>query len=124
MDWKLSGNGPVYAQLAHALRLEIVAGGFAPGTRLPPVRTLAEQAQVNPNTMQRALAELERTGLVKSRRTAGRFVTEDEERLAQERRALAEERSRAYLSEMDRLGYDRVRTVVLLERLREETKEH
>lgn len=77
MKWQISNDAPVYAQLIEQIQVGIASGVFAPGERLPSVRDLATEAGVNPNTMQRALAELERQGLVYSQRTAGRFVTED-----------------------------------------------
>ena len=77
MKWQFSADAPIYAQLVTQIQVGIVSGAFPPGDRLPSVRDLATEAGVNPNTMQRALTELERDGLVYSQRTAGRFVTED-----------------------------------------------
>ena len=77
MQWQFSNDAPIYTQLIQQVKVGIVTGAFPPGERLPSVRDLATEAGVNPNTMQRALAELERDGLVYSQRTAGRFVTED-----------------------------------------------
>ena len=76
MKWDFSSDAPIYAQLILQIKVGIVSGAFPPGERLPSVRDLATEAGVNPNTMQRALTELERDGLVYSQRTAGRFVTE------------------------------------------------
>ena len=120
MDWTFRADAPIYMQLCERLTLTIVSGGYAPGERLPAVRELAVEAGVNPNTVQRALSELERCGLVYAQRTAGRFVTEDAERIERERRRIAEERTRDFLSAMEELGYDRVQTVTLLEKLRGE----
>lgn len=77
MQWKFSGSRPVYAQIMEHIRGAILVGEFPPGSRIPPVRDFAAQAQVNPNTMQRALLELEREGLLISCGTTGRFVTDD-----------------------------------------------
>ena len=71
MKWLFSNDAPIYTQLIEQIKVGIVAGAFPPGERLPSVRDLATEAGVNPNTMQRALAELERDGLVFSQRTAG-----------------------------------------------------
>ena len=79
MKWQFSNDAPIYSQLIEQIKVGIVSGAFPPGERLPSVRDLATEAGVNPNTMQRALAELERDGLVYSQRTAGRFVTEDQD---------------------------------------------
>ena len=73
MEWHIAADSPIYVQLARQVMLGIVSGEFAPGERLPPVRELALSAGVNPNTMQRAMAELEREGLVYAQRTVGRF---------------------------------------------------
>ena len=120
MDWTFRTDAPIYTQLYEKLTLAIVSGGYAPGERLPAVRELALEAGVNPNTVQRALSELERGGLVYTQRTAGRFVTEDAERIAQERQRMAEERTRSFLSAMGELGYNRIQTVMLLEKMRGE----
>ena len=123
MEWTFRADAPIYTQLCEQLTLAIVSGVFGPGERLPAVRELAVDAGVNPNTVQRALSELERDGLVYSQRTAGRFVTDDAERIERERRVLAEGRAKSFLAAMRQLGYDRVQTVVLLEKMRGEWKE-
>lgn len=75
--WKFTGNQPVYLQIMEQIRGAILAGEYPPGGRIPPVRELAAQAQVNPNTMQRALLELEREQLLITQGTLGRFVTDN-----------------------------------------------
>ena len=105
MEWRLAADAPIYSQLAEQMRLSIVSGEYAPGERLPPVRGLALSAGVNPNTMQRAMTELEREGLVFPQRTAGRFVTEDAELIAQARREIARVKAEAFLEAMRSLGY-------------------
>lgn len=77
MDWKLTGAQPVYLQIMEHFRSAVLSGEFGPGEKVPSVRDLAAQARVNPNTMQRALSELEREGLLTSHGTLGRFVTDD-----------------------------------------------
>ena len=79
MNWKFTGDRPVYQQIMETLRGAIVQGELAPGGKVPSVRDLAAQAQVNPNTMQRALTELEREGLLVGGGTSGRKVTTDAE---------------------------------------------
>ena len=120
MDWTCRTDAPIYTQLCERLALAIASGGYAPGERLPAVRELALDAGVNPNTVQRALSELERRGLVYAQRTAGRFVTGDGERIEQEKRRIAEERARGFLGAMEELGYGRTQTVALLEKMRGE----
>ncbi len=116
MNWSLRGDAPIYAQLVEQIKQEIVSGGFPPGQRLPSVRDLATEAGVNPNTMQRALAELEREGLVYSQRTAGRFVTEDKIMIEQAKLGLARERIQQFLQSMSRLGYEKADIVALLQK--------
>ena len=83
MNWKFSGDRPVYQQIMALIRGAILRGELPPGGKIPSVRELAAEAQVNPNTMQRAMSELEREGLLVSGGTSGRTVTEDGEILKQ-----------------------------------------
>ena len=78
MNWKFTEDRPVYQQIMETLRGAILKGELPPGGKVPSVRDLAAQAQVNPNTMQRALTELEREGLLVGGGTSGRTVTQDE----------------------------------------------
>ena len=114
MKWLFSSDAPIYAQLVEQIKVGIVAGAFPPGERLPSVRDLATEAGVNPNTMQRAMTELERDGLVYSQRTAGRFVTEDQMLIEQAKRSLAERHIKTFLEAMDRLGFRREEVLALL----------
>ena len=79
MTWNLDNNMPIYLQLMDRIQRDIISGRYGPGDKLPSVRELAVEAAVNPNTMQKALSELERRGLVYSQRTSGRFITEENE---------------------------------------------
>ena len=78
MNWKFSGERPVYQQICELIRGAVLTGELKPGQRIPSVREIAAQAQVNPNTVQRALSELEREELLRSGGTSGRTVTEEE----------------------------------------------
>lgn len=114
MLWQFSNDSPIYAQLIWQIKVGIVSGAFPPGERLPSVRDLATEAGVNPNTMQRAMTELERDGLVYSQRTAGRFVTEDTAMIEAAKRSLAERHIKTFLEAMIRLGYQREDVLSLL----------
>ena len=114
MDWTFRGDQPIYAQLISRIKQGIVSGDLPPGSRLPSVRDLATEAGVNPNTMQRALQELEREGMVFSQRTAGRFVTEDMQRIDSVKRAFAAEHIRLFREGMAGLGYGREDILALL----------
>ena len=91
MSWVLDSGRPIYLQIVERLELSIVSGQFKPGDKVPSVRELAVEAGVNPNTMQKAMVELERQGLVHSERTSGRFITEDEAMITQVREELGKE---------------------------------
>ena len=116
MKWQFSNDAPIYSQLIDQIQVGIVSGAFPPGERLPSVRDLATEAGVNPNTMQRALAELERDGLVYSQRTAGRFVTEDRTMIDSVKRSLAQRHIQAFWEAMTHLGYDREEVLALMRR--------
>ncbi|MDR0839446.1 MAG: GntR family transcriptional regulator [Oscillospiraceae bacterium] len=77
MEFSFDADRPIYIQLKERVKIKIVSGEYPPGSQIPTVRELAEQSSVNPNTMQKALSELERDGLLFAQRTSGRFVTED-----------------------------------------------
>ena len=114
MKWSFSNDAPIYTQLIDQIKAGIVTGVFPPGERLPSVRDLATEAGVNPNTMQRALAQLEAEGLVYSQRTAGRFVTEDGAMIDGAKRELARRHVRAFLEAMRGLGLEEEAVIGLL----------
>ena len=115
MKWSFANDLPIYTQLIEQIKVGIVTGAFPPGERLPSVRDLAMEAGVNPNTMQRALAQLESEGLVYSQRTAGRFVTEDETRIGEAKRDLAQGHVARFMEAMRSLAISREETISLLE---------
>ena len=106
---------PIYAQLVERLKAKILAGTYPPGGHLDSVRDLAAAAGVNPNTMQRALAQLENEGLVRTERTAGRYVTEDTELIEQLRQATACTITADFLEKMRGIGYTPSDAAALLE---------
>ncbi len=106
MLWELNTDKPVYLQLVDHIQAEIISGSYKPGDKLPSVRDLAAQATVNPNTMQRAMAELERDGLVYTNRTAGRFITSDEELIKQLKNQHITRIIQEFLDRMKLLGLD------------------
>ena len=125
MEWHFNSDAPIYAQLVEQLTLRIVTAVYMPGQRMPSVRDLAVEAGVNPNTMQRALGELERQGLVFSQRTSGRFVTEDIKMIEDAKRTLASRQIQTFLRAMDQLGYQPGEIVELVKTAQEkEEKEN
>lgn len=114
MPWSFDNNRSIYAQIVEEIQNRIANGQYEPGSRLPAVRELAEEAGVNPNTMQKALAELERMELVFSRRTSGRFVTEDDEKIMEMRRKSAREAVDAFLQQMENMGIKKEEIIRLI----------
>ena len=123
MNWKFSGERPVYQQIMENLRGAIVKGELAPGRKVPSVRELAAQAQVNPNTMQRAMTELEREGLLVGGGTSGRTVTTDQAVLAAMKEQIVEELARECAEKFLVFGVTPTQAARLLESL-EERKEN
>lgn len=120
MAWKFDNDRSIYMQLTEEIQNRIATGYYQPGGRLPSVRELAGEAEVNPNTMQKALAELERQGLLYSQRTAGRFVTEDEGRIREMKRRAAKEAVGVFLKQMQNLGLDESEIIELIQEVKEE----
>lgn len=114
MDWKLDDGRPIWPQLSQQLARRIIAGVYPPGSRLPPVRELAAEAGVNPNTMQRALAQLESDGLAVGSRTAGRTVTEDAAVIEAAAKARARSAVAGCLAILAELGYSRADALVFV----------
>ena len=104
MDYIFDNERPIYVQLVEKLRIEIVSGKLKSGERIPSVRELALTARVNPNTMQKALAELESEGLVYTERTNGKFVTDNKDLIEKVKRELAEEKVNNYINDMKNIG--------------------
>ena len=105
MDNKLSENMPIYVQIMNSVKGAIAAGELAPSQRVPSVRDLARDFEVNPNTMQRALNELEREGLLIAERTSGRFVTSDKELINKLKTEMAVITADNFRKEMAALGF-------------------
>ena len=122
MEWSFHSNQPIYTQLIEQLTLAILSGEYPTGGKLSAVRELAAEAGVNPNTMQRALAEMEREGLMFTNRTSGRYVTEDREMIGKVREQIAGERITEFLSGMSQLGFTEQDIVARLEKRSGEEK--
>lgn len=120
MAWQLDNDRPIYAQLVERIKLRIISGYFKPGEKLPSVRELAAEAGVNPNTMQKAFVELERSGLVQTYRTSGRIVTEDTERIRSTQMEIATQMVESFLKQMKDLGYSKEEAAALFTKACEE----
>lgn len=124
MSWNLKSDRPIYAQLVEQIELMVVSGIYPAGSKLPSVRDMAAEAAVNPNTMQRALAQLEGDGLLYSQRTSGRFVTEDVDKIMQIKSTFAVDAIHEFLTKMNQLGYDGQQTLELLNRVMKEEEQN
>jgi GntR family transcriptional regulator len=106
MPWDLKSDRAIYTQLIEQIELMIFSGVYPPGAKLPSVRDMAQDAAVNPNTMQRALARLEEDGLIITHRTSGRSITEDGNMIKKAKTKLAQEQVAEFLEKMQKLGFD------------------
>lgn len=120
MAWNLDTDRPIYLQLMEKIRADIISGVYQPGDKVPTVRELAAEASVNPNTMQKALTELERIGLLYSQRTNGRFVTEDEQMMAEARESMAMEQIQKFLIGMKQLGFEKEEILDMIRDMKED----
>ncbi len=123
MLWKFEGSMPVYKQIMDQMRRAVLLGEFPPGSRVPAVRDLAVEANVNPNTMQRALMTLESEGILVSRGTIGRFVTEDQQILEKLRASVMDQVVRSCAQQFRAMGLDMHQASQLLLALEEEESE-
>lgn len=123
MSWNLTSDRPIFSQIMDIISQNIISGKYAPGEKLPSVRDLAAQAAVNPNTMQKALAELEKTGLVFAKRTSGRYITEDTVMIKELKTQMAQEKIQAFLNSMENLGISKEETAALLTEILEGEKQ-
>ncbi len=115
MGWNFQTDRPIYSQLMDQIKRRIIIGEYPPGEKMPSVRELAMEASVNPNTMQRAFAQLEQEGLLHTQRTSGRFVTEDRDRIMSIKEDLAKGLVADFLRSMKELGYSDSQTITMLE---------
>ncbi|MGX8692477.1 MAG: GntR family transcriptional regulator [Clostridia bacterium] len=120
MNRNFRSDLPIYTQLVGQFEQDIASGAMPPGVRLPSVRDLAAELGVNPNTVQRALQELEREGLVFTQRTSGRYVTEDTAAIARCKKTLGERQIKEFLAAMTLLGYRQQDIIALLQEEKEE----
>lgn len=105
MGWNFNPGKPIYLQIIAQIEAMILSGDYKPGDKIESVREFASLAGVNPNTMQKALQEMEGMGLIITQRTSGRYITEDQEKISQLRVQVAQEKTRTYLQQMEDLGY-------------------
>lgn len=122
MPWDLKSDRPIYTQILEEMKKRIVSGYYQPGDKLLPVRELAQEAKVNPNTMQKAMTELERENLVFAVRTTGRYITEDTELIAETKKEFAASHVENYYTQMKDLGFEKSEMMELLSNYEEEKR--
>lgn len=122
MSWNLDSSKPIYTQIIEKIQMDILSGKYQPGARLPSVRDLAADAGVNPNTMQKALTELERSNLVHSARTSGRFITEDTVMIDKMRENLAKAQIQEFFEKMKQMGFNQEKTILFMQQIVKEGK--
>lgn len=120
MTNQFQSSMPIYLQLVNQIKHRIVSGDLIAGSKLESVRDLAISFEVNPNTMQRALTELERDGLVYAERTSGRFITKDKELIIKMREAVAQEIIDQFIQQMKSIGFSNQEVMELFQKKIEE----
>lgn len=120
MSWEFKDDRAIYIQLIEQIQLRIISGLYKSGGRLPSVRDMASEAAVNPNTMQKALSELEKIEIVYSLGTSGRFITEDTEKIKKLKEKLAVEQAEKFLKSMSGIGFNKEESIIILQNLRGE----
>lgn len=119
LNWEFDNDRPIYIQLVEKLKLSIISKTYSPGERLPSVRDLAINSKVNPNTVQKALTELESMELIYTERTNGKFVTENVNLIDSCKNELAKTKVETYLSDMKNLGFTKEDAIKYLKDKRE-----
>ena len=123
MTWELNSDRPIYTQILEKIQMRIISGIYQPGDRLPSVRELAAEANVNPNTMQKAFTELERSGLIQTQRNSGRTVTEDISMIKQIQTQVALSQVQSFFNTMMELGFNKEEILVFVKKAMEEGAE-
>lgn len=119
MEYVFNNNTPIYSQISQILKIKIISGEYPPGERLPSVRDLALALKANPNTVQRALGELETDGLIYTERTNGKFVTEDDGLISKYKAEYANSLTRKYFESMQKIGFGKADVINYLKNAEE-----
>ncbi len=122
MPWELKSDRPIYTQLIEQIELMVFSGAYPLGSRLPSVRDMAQEAAVNPNTMQRALAKLEEDGLIITHRTSGRSITEDARVVELAKSKLVQKQILEFLEKMQLLGFEQKEILTIINNMLKEMK--
>ena len=117
MNFVFNNEMPIYVQLVEQIKIHIISGTLAAGERLPSVRDLALKCKLNPNTLQKALLELEEMGLIYTERTNGKYVTENLELIEKHKKEYADALSKKFIAAMGTIGFDCESAIKYLESL-------
>ena len=117
MELTFDNNIPIYIQLLDYLKIYLLSGTFKSGDKLPSVRVLASTFKVNPNTVQKALAELENEGLIYTERTNGKYVTEDKDLISKLKDDYATTLAKSYFKGMKQIGLGKAEAIKYLEKI-------
>ena len=114
MDFTFDNNIPIYIQVLEYMKIYLISGAFKCGEKLPSVREFATTFKVNPNTMQKALAELENMELIYTERTNGKYVTENKKVIDKLKDEYAITLAKSYLSGMKKIGLGKADSIKYL----------
>ncbi len=115
MAWSFTQDSPVYLQISKRIIMSVLSGEYTIGEQIPSVRQLALEAAVNPNTVQHAFQELESEGIIVSKGTVGRYVTEDVSVIESCRKKMAEQLIKKFLDDANRLALTKENIIAILE---------
>lgn len=116
MPWEFNSKLPIFKQIVDTITFRIIKGYFKSGDKLDTVRDLAVEAGVNPNTMQRALAEIETTGLVETKRGDGRYITENTEIIAKFKQEYIEKNTADFIKKMNSFGLNKSEIIEIIKK--------
>lgn len=120
MPWIFNNSKPIYSQIEEEIKKMILSGKLSKGSKMKSVRELAQEAGVNPNTMQKALSEIERQGLIITERTSGRFVTAEIQKIQNLRTEFLNEKVKILIQELKSLNFDKTDVIELIDKYFEE----
>ena len=120
MAWEFSKDKPIYIQIVEYMQKSIISGEYKPGDKLPPVSEMAVSAAVNPNTMQKALQELEKDNLLFTKRTSGRFITEDTNMIDELKESFVKKQIFDFYKKMQSIGLTKQEIIIYVKKTFEE----
>lgn len=114
MAIQFDNNLPIYMQIMAYIKKQVISGQLKPGDKILSVRELATELQINPNTVQRTFQELEREGIVETRRGLGRYVTSEESKIMEIKKEMAGDLLHYFIQSMHELGFENQDIIVIV----------